>query len=333
MKLLSITVPCYNSEEYMERCIESLLTGGERVEIIIVNDGSKDTTGAIADAYAAKYPTIVRVIHQENQGHGGGINNGLKAASGKYFKVVDSDDAVNLEAYTRYLDALEKTDADMVVTNYVYTHDDSSLDKAIKYNNVFPDGKLVGWDKTHRFGPTQYLTIHSVTYKREKMLESGLNLPLHLFYEDNLMVFTVLPYIESILYLNADLYLYTIGRDGQSVQESIIMKRYRHQIEASKRLFIAHHLGDIKNKKLRRYMYHELVMLLLIASVFGRLNKTAVAEEDVQNMWKECAEFDKKYAHRIKRSSLAAWVNMRGKFGRDIGIALYRFAHKVVNFN
>ena len=69
MKLLSVTVPCYNSQDYMADAIESLLVGGERVEIIVINDGSKDNTGAIADEYAAKYPNIVKVVHQENGGH------------------------------------------------------------------------------------------------------------------------------------------------------------------------------------------------------------------------------------------------------------------------
>ena len=97
MKLLTVTVPCYNSQDYMENCINSLLPGGDKVEIIIIDDGSKDATGAIADRYAEQYPNIVRVIHQENGGHGEGINQGLKHATGKYFKVVDSDDTMSAD--------------------------------------------------------------------------------------------------------------------------------------------------------------------------------------------------------------------------------------------
>ena len=92
MKLLSIAIPSYNSENYMRNCIESLLPGGEEVEIIVVNDGSKDGTAAIADEYAAKYPTIVKAVHQENGGHGEAVNAGLRNATGLYYKVVDSDD-------------------------------------------------------------------------------------------------------------------------------------------------------------------------------------------------------------------------------------------------
>ena len=92
MKLLTVAVPCYNSQEYMHYSIQTLLAGGEEVEILIINDGSKDDTARIADQYAAAYPTIIRAIHQENKGHGGAVNTGMANATGKYFKVVDSDD-------------------------------------------------------------------------------------------------------------------------------------------------------------------------------------------------------------------------------------------------
>ena len=103
MKLLSFAIPCYNSEQYMEKCIESILIGGEDVEILIVNDGSKDRTAEIADAYEAKYPTICRAIHQENGGHGEAVNAGIRNATGRYFKVVDSDDWVDPDAYRAIL--------------------------------------------------------------------------------------------------------------------------------------------------------------------------------------------------------------------------------------
>ena len=89
MKILSVAVPCYNSAEYMENCVNSLLKGGEDIEIIIVNDGSaKDNTAEIADRLASENPTIVKAVHQENGGHGEAVNTGLKNATGLYFKVV-----------------------------------------------------------------------------------------------------------------------------------------------------------------------------------------------------------------------------------------------------
>ena len=125
MKLLSIAIPCYNSQDYMEKCIESLLVGGEEVEILVVDDGSSDKTAEIADAYAAKYPTIIKAIHQENGGHGEAVNAGIRNATGLYFKVVDSDDWVNKEAYIKILETLYELlrgpqTVDLLISNFVY---------------------------------------------------------------------------------------------------------------------------------------------------------------------------------------------------------------------
>ena len=108
MKLLSIAIPCYNSQDYMERCINSLLPGGDDVEILIVDDGSHDLTSEIADAYERRHPHIVKAIHQENGGHGAAVNAGLAQASGLYFKVVDSDDWVDAQAYEKILATLRE---------------------------------------------------------------------------------------------------------------------------------------------------------------------------------------------------------------------------------
>ena len=104
MKYITFAVPCYNSESYMEHCIETLLKGGEDVEIILVDDGSKDKTGEIADRYQKKYPSIVKAVHKENGGHGSGVNKGLELAAGLYYKVVDSDDWVDEDALKKVLE-------------------------------------------------------------------------------------------------------------------------------------------------------------------------------------------------------------------------------------
>ena len=111
MKLLSIAIPCYNSEAYMENCIKSLLPGGDEVEILVIDDGSKDRTAEIADEYQEKYPGIVRAIHQPNLGHGGAVNTGIHNAQGLYFKVVDSDDWLDKENYPKVLDKLAELKA------------------------------------------------------------------------------------------------------------------------------------------------------------------------------------------------------------------------------
>ena len=105
MKYITFAVPCYNSQDYMRRCVDSLLAGGRDVEIILINDGSSDDTGQIADEYQLRYPDIVRAVHKLNGGHGSGVNKGLELARGLYYKVVDSDDWLDAGAYRMLLDA------------------------------------------------------------------------------------------------------------------------------------------------------------------------------------------------------------------------------------
>ena len=151
MKLLSIAIPCYNSEAYMENCIRSLLPGGDEVEILIVDDGSqKDRTAEIADEYERRYPGICRAIHQENGGHGAAVNTGLKNAAGIFFKVVDSDDWVNGEAYRQVLDTLRqfvlgKNTLDMLITNFVYEKQGAKHKKVMNYRLALPRNELFTW--------------------------------------------------------------------------------------------------------------------------------------------------------------------------------------------
>lgn len=336
MKLLTVTVPCYNSQDYMEKCINSLLRGGERVEIIVINDGSKDATGEIGDRYAARYPGIVRVIHQENGGHGAGINAGLKAATGKYFKVVDSDDEVSGD-FVKFLDRLELCDnqggVDLFVTNYYYVHTDGIGDRSINYSDVLPAGRIFGWDDTGRFKLHQMLTIHSCTFRTEVMRRCGGELPRKVFYEDNLMVCRTLPFVERIFYMNTDLYRYTIGREGQSVQDDVSRRRYTHHLLIAEECFKSVDLDKLSCRRHQQYMKHELFMLLCIATAFTKLNRSAEADEALEAMWRGCEAHDKKWADRFRKKSILLFTQVPGKAGYDIVGGFYKLANKIVRFN
>ena len=334
-KLLTVTVPCYNSEGYMRKCIDSLLVGGDKIEIIIINDGSKDGTGAIADEYAAKHPETVRVVHQENGGHGEGINQGLKRATGKYFKVVDSDDVLD-ENLPLMIERLEECEAqggvDLFVTNYFYAHEDGIGDQSICYSNALPENKVFTWEETKRFRLRQMLTIHSCTFRTEIMKKSGKELPKHTFYEDNYMICLSLPYVEKMYYLNKDLYRYTIGREGQSVQKDIFKKRYKHQLLSTVLSFQCCHIDDLKSRKLKRYMKHELMMMFGISTFITRANKTKETDADLRRMWQDCKVFDKKYARYFRWWTPLFFANIPGAFGRWLTGVFYSIANKIVRY-
>lgn len=217
MKSLTITVPSYNSADYLGRCLDSLLVGGEKVEILVVNDGSTDETEKIANAYAAKYPTIVKVINQENLGHGGAVGTGLRHATGKYFKVVDSDDQLGADALKTVLQRIDQWQADgdnvdLIVCNYVYEKT-GEPPYVVNYRKAFHNDKIESWDEVGNFGLTQYLIMHAQIFKTSVLRESKVTLPLHTFYVDNLFAYQPLPLAKKICYLDVDLYHYFIGRD------------------------------------------------------------------------------------------------------------------------
>ena len=336
MKLLTVTVPCYNSQDYMEKCIESLLVGGDKVEIIIIDDGSKDNTGAIADAYVEKYPNIVRVIHQENGGHGEGINQGLKAATGTYFKVVDSDDVVSAD-FPAFLEKLEECEAaggvDLAVTNYFYVHTDGIGDRSINYSNVLPQNKIFTWADTGVFQPHQMLTIHSCTFRTEAMRKWPQELPKHVFYEDNLMVYQSLPYVQKMFYFNADLYRYWIGRPDQSVQRDVMTKRYTHQLLVTERCFNSYHLDDVKQPKLKKYLKHELFLMFGIGILYSRLNKTSEADANMEKMFDACAAFDEKWAKHFRYWTPLSLICLPGKGGQNFAEFIYKACNKIVRYN
>lgn len=339
MKLITFVVPCYNSEKYMEKCLKSLLSAGDRAEIIIVNDGSKDRTGEIADRYEREYPGIVRAIHQENGGHGEGINQGVKNARGSYFKVVDSDDWLDTQALTAVMDRLETAQAegglDMMVCNYVYEYDDPSENNTIRYANVFPRDKIIGWEDTRPFLPHQYLTLHSCIFRTQVLRDCRIELPKHVFYEDNLYVYKPLPMTKRICYLDVELYRYYIGRAGQSVSEVNLCRNCKDQIHVTSKIFEAYDVDEIKkeNKRLGRYMYHEIVLMTCLATAFTRLNQTEEAERQVKEMWESLENKNEKLAKKLKYRSIASVINVPGRMGCKVCCGLYRTAHRIVRFN
>ena len=317
----------------MEKCIDSLLIGKEDVEIIIIDDGSKDKTGKIADRYQKKYPTIVKAIHQENGGHGEGINTGLKHAAGKYFKVVDSDDWLDEKAYKKLLKEIKHIDTDLVVCNYVYTYTDGRKEQTISFANVYEEGKVLTWNDIHRFKLTQYPSLHSKKKKKSVLDKSNIDLPKHVFYEDNLFIYLPLVNTNTIYYLNLDLYRYYIGRADQSVQETQLIKRSSHQVLVSEKVCTAYDLTEIKNKKLRRLMTRECIFLMCLGVVFSRLSFTKEGEKQYKDLWKSVKEKNPKLYHRMRYFSIAAFVSVPGKIGRVMMKIGYRFAHSLVNFN
>ncbi|BCN29872.1 glycosyltransferase family 2 protein [Anaeromicropila herbilytica] len=338
MKLLSIVIPCYNSQNYMRKCIESLLTGGESVEIIIVNDGSKDSTAVIAEEYASSYPTIVKAIHQENGGHGEAVNTGIRNAAGLYFKVVDSDDWVEQSAYEKILETLENltqenTPIDMLVSNFVYEKEGATNKKVMQYEGVLPEGVIFSWDDIGHFRKGQYILMHSVIYRTELLHECELELPKHTFYVDNLFVYLPLPYVSKMYYLSVDFYRYYIGRDDQSVNEKVMIGRIDQQIKVNKIMFEQIDIRNVENAKRRKYMMNYLEIITVVSTILLIRSGTIENLYKKKELWKYIKEKDTRLFYRLRNGILGVTVNLPGRVGRRVSVAVYKISQKAVGFN
>ncbi|MGC6176708.1 glycosyltransferase family 2 protein [Lacrimispora sp. 38-1] len=339
MKLLSVAIPCYNSEAYMRNCIDSLLPGGDEVEILIVDDGSlKDRTAEIADEYERNYPGICRAIHQENGGHGEAVNAGLRNASGIYFKVVDSDDWVDESAYKEILNTLrrfvygEKT-LDMLVSNFVYEKQGSKRKKVMNYRTALPENELIDWDDVKVFILGQYILMHSVIYRTELLRQCGLELPKHTFYVDNIFVYQPLPHVKTMYYLNVNFYRYFIGREDQSVNEQIMIGRIDQQIRVTKLMLSYYDVMKIKQRKLRRYMVRYLEIMMVITSILAIKSGTEENMEKKKELWQSLRKQNLKLYLRLRYGFLGQGVNLPGKGGMKFPIAIYKMTQKFFGFN
>ena len=340
-KLITFAVPCYNSAAYMEHCVDTILQGGDDIEIILVDDGStKDDTPAICDRYAERFPEIVRVIHQPNGGHGEGVNQGIRNARGIYYKVVDSDDWLDTDALHKVLAKLRQftrdgRPIDMMVCNYVYEHVEDGTRKAINYRNVFPRDRVFGWDKIGRFLPSQYLLMHSVIYRTQVLRDCGIELPKHTFYVDNIFVYQPLPFVRNIYYLDVDLYRYFIGRADQSVNESVMVKRVDQQLRVTRQMIESHDLREVtaRSRKLGRYMFSYLSMMMAISSVFLLIDGSPEALGKRTELWEYLRTVDAGLYRRMKHFAISAFTDFPGYQGRRLSLGLYRLARRIYKFN
>lgn len=321
MKLISFAVPCYNSAGYMRQCIDSLLKGGEDVEIIVVNDGSKDETPLIAAEYAAIHPNV-RVVNKENGGHGSGVNKGLELAQGLYYKVVDSDDWLDGDALEKLLALLrEHRDAgklaDLYITNFVYEKVSDNARYVRSYVHNFPQRRFFGWEEVKRFHKSNVLLMHSLLYRTDKLRQSNTILPEYTFYVDNIFAYKPLPFMKKLYYLNVDLYRYYIGREDQSVSAKNIVRRYDQQIRVMKEMIGAYTYEQLEGLEsgLCGYMKHYLSVVMMLTMMFTTGGKEDVPgrKAALAELWNYVRERDGQMYAYLRRSypALVNWLPFR----------------------
>ena len=338
MKLLTVTIPCYNAASYMERCLKSIVTGGDELDIIIVDDGSTDETGQIADRWAEEYPGIIRVIHQENGGHGEGLNQGIRNAKGVYFKSVDSDDRLDPESLKELLSRLKahtdpEDQVDLIVNDYVYDREEEPACFSVSYRSVFHPDRVDTWESCRAFTPWKQFMIHALAYRTSLLRDMGLVLPKHTFYEDNLYIYQPLPYVKKILYLDKPLYGYFIGRADQSVNDHVIVRRLDQVTRIAKEMITSYTWEELEAlpKKLRNYMVSNIAGQLYTTSALQYMSGEKGRELN-RKLKKAIRDFDATLYRKLGHTFAGGVTMLPGSLGRGLTVSSYRFGRNMIKF-
>ncbi len=289
-KILTILVPVYNTELYIKRCLDSILIKEilDDIEVLVVSDGSKDKSVDIINHYEKKYPNTIRLIEKENGGHGSTINKGIENATGKYFKVLDSDDWFNIIDFVKFVKKLKTETADLVVSNYKQIHVYNGQEVLYKYNGLEED-KTYNFDNFNlELLNGEYFVMATSTYKLEKLKEANVKLLEKTFYVD--MQYNIQPIlvVNTFTYYNLDIYRYYIGRKEQSVNiESFVKNKKYHEIVMKDLLNYYK-----KNKNQYSKNKREYIEKILIYMLNTHYNIYCNYDKNYQETYRQIKEFD-----------------------------------------
>ena len=239
--IVSFIVPAYNSETTLRKCLNSFLNPAvsDEIEVIVINDGSTDSTPHIASEYAAEY-RFFQLINKENGGHGSAINYAKAIAGGKYFKVIDSDDWVQTANLPAYIESLKSTDADVVFTHFRTIDSRDGHIRDYNINNI-NFGNIYSFDDywKHKQNVFQTCCFHGITYNTDFYRGYNIELSEKVSYEDQ--EFSTLPFahVRTVLPLDIYLYEYSIGNPNQSMSDSNQVKRLQQREQILRKLLDA----------------------------------------------------------------------------------------------
>ena len=259
-KLLSIIIPTYNMEGYLSKCLDSLLveTYLNALEIIIVNDGSKDNSLSIAKKYNNTYPDTFIIVDKSNGNYGSCINSALKIATGKYIRILDADDSFDTNNFKYYLNILNTINVDLIISDYKQIDETGKDIKHINYN--IPDSRILKFTdycKDSIF--SNKIAMHAVTYKRQNLINIDYTQSEGISYTDEEWIFMPMSTVDTMYYINVPIYKYLIGRPGQTVNPQIALRNINHTIIGIKAMLKGYISGEKHTKSINTYLTHRLI--------------------------------------------------------------------------
>lgn len=261
-KLLTLAVPTYNMEKYLARCLDSVLCDNkDYLEVLVVNDGSKDRSSEIGHEYAMKYPDVIRVIDKENGNYGTCVNRALAEAKGKYFRMLDADDWCNTAALNQWLEGLKTCNADMVVTQSEDRREDNSLIIRFGAPDTIEKGRIYSiaeFDGLKLQFDTLYCS-HLLTYRTQLLWDIGLKLQAGISYTDNEYVFFPFDHVQTIICYDLPVYQYLVGREGQTCDPKIANKSVSQMVKVYERLI--KHYKKNKDHQIKAVLSNQQILL------------------------------------------------------------------------
>ena len=225
---------------------------------------------------------------------------------------------------------------DMLISNFVYEKVGEDRRKVMRYKHALPEGEIFTWSDVKHFHVGQYMLMHSVIFRTKLLRECGMRLPEHTFYVDNLYVFEPLPYVRNMYYLDVNFYRYYIGREDQSVNESIMIGRIDQQIRVNKIMvdYLSERRTEIaKNRRLYQYMKNYLEIITTVSSILMIRSGTEENLEKKAELWEYIKQKDKKIYRWLRMGLMGEAMNLPGRGGRMISVEGYKIAQKIFKFN
>ena len=277
-KLLTIIIPTYNMENYLEACLNSLLTDNMSLtEVLVINDGSKDSSYDIAHRYESKYPEVFVVIDKGNGNYGSCVNVGLKRATGKYIKVLDADDCFNTRVFEAYLNAIKECDTDMVISDYVKVYPE--LETIVSCD--IADNQIIDFRELCKDNKIWNLWMHNVAYKRELLLGIDYKQTEGISYTDQEWIFSPFTKVRTAIYFKLPLYRYTLGREGQTMSSEFTNKHFKDNIVCTCNMIEqARHFTNVPDEIMNMLNYKLLKRCRLIFRTY-MLKKGVINDKDL----------------------------------------------------
>lgn len=254
-KILTIIVPTYNMEQYLEKDLKSLvITDKElmkQLEVLVINDGSKDNSSAIAHKYESLYPETFRVIDKENGNYGSCINRGLKEALGKYIRIMDADDWYDTANFEEYLRKLQFIEADKIATIY---SDVTDYERNVRTQPYQPETIM----KMEEVSEVNYIPMHAITYSTQFLRDIKYTQTEGMSYTDQEWILLPMPYVKTLYYIPLDVYQYYTGREGQTMDPNVIKKAYPQLCHALLRV-ISEYRNSIKEATNPKYVLESVL--------------------------------------------------------------------------